>query len=224
MQAVQVENLHAGYGRDADILRGLHLDIKRGESIAILGASGGGKSTLIKVLAGLVAPRSGTVRVLGHTLPDQPPRGQVGYVPQRLGLVRHTSVLDNVVHGGLHETPWWASFIHRAPAPIVERSWEAIRAVGLEAVAHRPIHRLSGGQQRRAAIARSLVQAPSLLLADEFLGEMDPRTVETVMGAVHRMQHQHGTTAIFVEHQLEKAQRFADRLYRLEDGRLEALT
>lgn len=218
--ALRLRGLRAGYRGGPDVLHGVDLDLPAGGSVAVLGESGGGKSTLIKVAAGLVPVRGGTLRVLGATAPARPPRGGVGYVPQRLGLVRHTSALDNVVHGGLHETTPLQTLFHRAPAAVVERAWDALRSVGLEDKAHEPIHRLSGGQQRRTAVARALVQRPRLLLADEFLGELDPRTARTVADAVRSLREEHGTAVLMVEHRLDQARAVADRVLRMEAGRL----
>jgi ABC-type phosphate/phosphonate transport system ATPase subunit len=199
------------------------LDVAPGETVAILGPSGGGKTTLLKAVAGLLPPRGGLLEVLGTQLPQRPPRGSVGYVPQRLGLVRHTSVLDNVIHGGLHETKWLQSLLHRVPAHLGERGARALAALGLADKTDESIHRLSGGQQRRVAVARALVQRPRLLLADEFLGELDPATTEVVVTAVKALQKETGMAIVLVEHQLDQAIRIADRVYRFKGGALEPM-
>lgn len=220
MKALRLRDVRVGYtGRD-DVLQGIDLDLEQGESAAIMGPSGGGKSTLLKTVAGLIPPRAGTVEVLGHRLPDGPPKGSVGYVPQRLGLVRHTSVFDNVLHGSLHQATRWQSLLHRAPAGAVDRAWDALKAVGLDDKAEDPIHRLSGGQQRRVAVARTLVQRPRLLLADEFLGELDDQTAGTVARVVDQLREEEGTAVLMVEHRLDQARRVAHRIYRMEHGTL----
>ena len=221
--ALRLANVRLGYGRGPDVVRGASLTVARGETVAILGPSGGGKSTLLKAIAGLLPLRGGELEVLGVAPPARPPRGAVGYVPQRLGLVRHTSVLDNIMHGGLHETPWLTSLLHRVPPHVRERGTAALAALGLTDKADEPIHRLSGGQQRRVAVARALVQRPQLLLADEFLGELDPATTEVVVGAVKRLQAETGVAIVLVEHQLDQAMRIADRVFRFKGGELELL-
>lgn len=221
MQPVlRLQDLRAGYRGGPDVVCGVNLELQQGESVAILGESGGGKSTLIKAVAGLIPARGGTMDVLGAIAPQRPPRGSVGYIPQRLGLVRHTSVLDNVVHGGLHETTLLDTLLHRAPRAVVARANVALEAVGLADKAHTPTYRLSGGQQRRTAVARALVQRPRLLLADEFLGELDPKTADTVADAVRSLREELGTAVLLVEHRLEQARRIADRVYRMDNGRL----
>ena len=221
--ALKLQDLAVGYPGHRPLVEHIDLELGLGEAVAILGPSGHGKSTLLKTVAGLLPPLGGHMTVLGHPCPDRPPKGAVGYVPQRLGLVRHTSVLDNVQHGALHLATKMQNLLHRAPPGATERAWDALRAVGLEDKADEPILRLSGGQQRRVAVARTLVQRPRLLLADEFLGELDPKTAETVAAAVRSLQEREGMAVLMVEHQLEQAQRVADRVYRLDAGRLEAV-
>lgn len=223
MALLRLADLRLGYGRGPDIIAGVSLDLAPGETVAILGPSGGGKSTLLKAVAGLLPPRGGTLEVVGATWPARPPRGAVGYVPQRLGLVRHTSVLDNVLHGGLHLTPLGHSLLHRTPKPIEDRAAAVLERLGLADKRDAVIHELSGGQQRRVAVARALVQRPSLLLADEFLGELDPATTETVAGAVKALQRETGMGLLIVEHHLDQAMRLADRVFRLKGGRLQPL-
>jgi ABC-type phosphate/phosphonate transport system ATPase subunit len=220
---LRMEGLRLGYGRAPDTIAGLSLTLDEGQTAAIVGPSGGGKSTLLKAAAGLLPPRAGLLEVAGTAWPARPPRGSVGYVPQRLGLVRHTSVMDNVLHGGLHRTPLRQSLLHRTPADVEESAHAALRQLGLAEKADAPVHQLSGGQQRRVAVARALVQRPRLLLADEFLGELDPATTEVVAGAVKGLQRETGMALLIVEHQLDQAMRLAERVYRLKGGVLHAL-
>jgi phosphonate transport system ATP-binding protein len=215
-----MSNLRLGYGREPDIIAGVNLSLEAGQTVAILGPSGGGKSTLLKAAAGLLAPRKGGLEIVDATWPDLPVRGSVGYVPQRLGLVRHTSVLDNVLHGGLHLTGFGQSLLHRTPREVEERSLDALEQLGLAEKRDSVIHELSGGQQRRVAVARAIVQRPKLLLADEFLSELDPGTIDIVATAVKRLQAETGMGMLIVEHQLEQALRLADRVYRLKGGQL----
>lgn len=223
MALLHAAGLRLGYRRGPDVVAHADLDLAEGETVAILGPSGGGKTTLLKAIAGLVPPRSGTLEVVGARWPAAPVRGTVGYIPQRLGLVRHTSVLDNIVHGGLHETPLGHSLLHRTPSRLMERSRDALARLGLADKEDTPVHALSGGQQRRVAIARALVQRPRLLLADEFLGELDPANMEAVINAVKGLQRETGMGLVLVEHHLEQAMRLADRVYRLKAGQLQRM-
>lgn len=221
---MRLDAVRLAYPGHRTIVSDATLHAAAGETIAILGPSGGGKTTILKAIAGLLRPTAGRLEVLGRVSPDRPPRGAIGYVPQRLGLLPHESALHNVIHGGLHRTPWWRSLLH-LPTPELEADGRrALASVALADQAERPVSRMSGGQQRRVAIARALVQRPRVLLADEFLGELDPQSVDTVLAAVAELRRQTGVTTIFVEHGLEQAQRIADRVLRLERGVLVDIT
>ncbi len=218
MYAARLHDVCLGYPDHPDIVRSASLDVHPGETIAILGPSGGGKTTLLKALAGLIRPRRGDLEVLGYKAPACPPRGSVGYVPQRLGLVRHATVLQNALQGALHETPWWRSLAGRPDPDVLDRAQAALAGLGLEELQHQVVHRLSGGQQRRVATARALVQHPQLLLADEFLGELDPATVTTVLEQVVALQKRSNMAVVLVEHQLDQAMRVASRIFQLKAG------
>ncbi|MGB0651778.1 MAG: phosphonate ABC transporter ATP-binding protein [Thermoplasmatota archaeon] len=220
--AVIARDLDLTYGQGL-VVKSVSLEVAAGETVAILGPSGGGKSTFLKAVAGLLSPAAGSLEVLGSAAPSRPPSGQVGYVPQRLGLVRHASALANVLHGALPGLPAWRSLVGAYPEEVRERARQALADVGLAEKAEAPIHQLSGGQQRRVAVARALVQRPRLLLADEFLGELDPATVEAVWGAVRRLQQETGMTLLVVEHHLDQALRLADRIFSLKEGHLTAM-
>jgi len=216
--ALRVRQLYVGYGRAPDIISGVDLTLKRGETAAIVGASGGGKSTLLKAVAGLVPLRAGQLEVMGFAWPRRPPRGSVGYVPQRLGLVRHATVLTNVLQGASFGGSWMDALLGRTPRGARTRALEAIHQVGLADKSDEPVRLLSGGQQRRTAVARALAQDPRILLADEFLAELDPVTLEALLETLKQQQRETGMALLMVEHQLDVAMRAADTVYRLKGG------
>lgn len=209
---IRCDNLTLGY--DDAVIANVNLRVKPGEAIAILGPSGGGKSTLLKALAGLLPPLSGTL----ETGCDE--AGDIGYVPQRLGLVRHATALQNVLQGGLHETPAWRSFLGIPDPALVARAKAALAEVGLEAHAGAKVRNLSGGQQRRVATARTILQEPKLFLADEFLGELDHDSVNVVAEAVGRLRARTKMTLILVEHHMDHALLLADRVFQVKGGQL----
>ena len=196
-------------GFKEDLVRDISLEVHSGEIIAVLGPSGIGKTTLVRTIAGLVRPRKGSFEL--H-LPSQ---GGLGYIPQRLGLVRHASVYHNVNLGA------------RASLPLMkgkreernERVISAVSALGLKEKIHEPIRRLSGGQLRRVATARALAQRPKLLLADEFLSELDHSTVDVVIEAVQSLIDL-GNSIIMVEHHEENVEMIATRIWLIEDKQL----
>jgi ABC-type lipoprotein export system ATPase subunit len=139
-------------------------------------------------------------------------RGGLGYIPQRLGLVRHSSVWTNVGLGAK------VTRLNRTQRDDIIA--QSIKKMSLEDKITEPVRRLSGGQQRRVATARTLAQNPPLILADEFLGELDDENVELVMAAVLDLVKK-GSTLIMVEHHEERAIEVADRIWRIIDNRLE---
>ena len=201
-----------GYDSSDPLVKVPDLQVFPGEIIAIAGPSGIGKSTLLRTIAGLVSPISGTLEVCGKTLPESPPRGHLGYVPQKLGLVRHASVRHNVDQGARAGT--------RLRKERNERSTGAIEQMGLTDKSREPIRRLSGGQQRRVATARTLAQRPRLILADEFLSELDEETLSSVLEAVTNYVRKNDASLIVVEHDITRAKMMADKLLVIDDGRV----
>ena len=199
-----LENLSIGY--NAVLASEISASINAGEVIAVLGPSGVGKTTLVRTIAGLIEPIGGRVDL--HV--DR--RGGLGYIPQKLGLVRHASVYHNVNLGA------------RASLPVLQgdsmerkkRVNSALIALGIEEKTAEPVRRLSGGQLRRVATARALAQRPSLLLADEFLSELDHNTVDVVVAAVKEMLDA-GTSMVMVEHHEENVALLATRVWLIED-------
>ena len=209
-EVVRISNLEVGFQKQP-LLSIENMIVNSGEVLAITGPSGIGKTSLLKTVAGLLTPLSGSVQVCEATSPQKPPRGTIGYIPQKLGLVRHSSVWANVMLG---------SRAGNTKSDSREQSTNAILAMGLEEKRNEPIKRLSGGQQRRVAIARTLAQRPKLILADEFLSELDEETSDRVVKAVMQYVSSSGAAMVLVEHDISRAREISDRLLVIDDGRL----
>jgi len=198
---------------------GISLDIASGEFVALLGQSGSGKSTLLNLLAGLDRPTSGAVLVQRRDLAKMSSeelagyrRNDVGMVFQAFHLIPNMTITENV------ELPMRFAEVDRAER--VERVRESLERVGLgKRLEHRP-SQLSGGEQQRVSIARALANRPSLLLADEPTGNLDSRTGEDILKLIRDLSQSLGMTVIMVTHERGLAERFAQRLIFLGDGKL----
>ena len=201
------------------ILRGLELDVRAGEMVAIIGASGVGKSTLLHVLGGLDHPDSGAVTIADVNLTGLPDPERVAFRNRRVGfvfqfhhLLPEFSALENA------EMPMR---IGRIPLSAARpRAEELLRRVGLgERLTHRP-GMLSGGEQQRVAVARALVMKPDVLFADEPTGNLDEQTADTLHELLREMHTAYGLTSIIATHNPRLADA-CDRVLRLESGRLQ---
>jgi lipoprotein-releasing system ATP-binding protein len=200
------------------VLKGLDVSVERGEMVAVIGASGVGKSTLLHVLGGLDSVDAGTVRIGDidlATLSDAElvafRNRHVGFVFQFHHLLPEFSALENT------EMPMRIARLD--PAPRRERAAHLLTRVGLaERLEHKP-GMLSGGEQQRVAIARALVMKPSVLLADEPTGDLDEHTAETLHALLREMHREHGLTSVIATHNPRLAAA-CDRILRLEEGRL----
>ena len=213
-----VKSYRTGEGVALTALDRVSVRIDAAEAVAIVGASGSGKSTMLHVIGSMDCPESGTVRVGGQSLSGLREAGQsayrrrIGFVFQRFHLLPALSVLDNVCAPVL---PYRNDFNPR------QRARELLAAVGMaDREADLPA-RLSGGQQQRVAIARALINRPGLLLADEPTGNLDSRTGGEVIDLLLGLRAEHGLTLLMATHDAALAER-CDRRIRLVDGRIVA--
>jgi putative ABC transport system ATP-binding protein len=219
---IRVEQLCRHYRMGEALIRavdGVTLTIAAGEFLALLGSSGSGKSSVLNLIAGLDRPTSGNVIVQGRNL-AQLSREElaryrlrtVGMVFQSFNLIPNMTLAENV------ELPMRFAEIERGKRDGLAR--EALARVGLQSrVNHRPSE-LSGGEQQRAALARALINRPQLLLADEPTGNLDSRTGTEIMNMVREFNQQLGMTIVMVTHERALAERYAQRLIFLADGKL----
>lgn len=224
--AVRISNLSKGFaGRQ--ILSGIDLSVERGGALALIGANGTGKSTLLRMLVRLIEPDDGKIEMLDETVTALGPkplrafRRRVGIVFQRHNLVGRLSALSNVVHGVQARQSGVRTWLHSlAPEAVRRQAMECLAAVGLADRALQRSDSLSGGQSQRVAIARMLMQRPELVLADEPDASLDPRSGEEVMDLLYRTTKDNGLTLIVISHRLEHTVRYSDRIVGLADRRI----
>jgi putative ABC transport system ATP-binding protein len=198
---------------------GVTLAVEPGEFIALLGASGSGKSSLLNLIAGLDSPSSGSIVVGERSLAAlsrdelaQYRRYTVGMVFQSFNLIPSMTVLENV------ELPLRFAEVERSKRGAMAK--QALERVGLAGrIQHRPIE-LSGGEQQRVALARALINQPSILLADEPTGNLDSRTGTEVMELIRRLNESLQMTVVLVTHERDLAEKYAERLVSMADGKV----
>ena len=220
--AIRGESLHRHYKMGDTLVRaldGVSLEVRAGEFVALLGASGSGKSSMLNLLAGLDRPSSGSVVVQDRDLAKLSREDLakyrlyvVGMVFQTFNLIASMTLIENV------ELPLRFAEVDRSKRENMARA--ALERVGLRArLDHRPSE-ISGGEQQRAALARALINRPQILLADEPTGNLDSHTGTEIMGLIREFNRELGMTVVMVTHERALAERYAQRMIFLSDGKL----
>lgn len=203
-------------------LQGINLEIGRGQFVVLLGPSGAGKSTLMRCINGLVKPSAGEVFVQGepvHNLQKlEKIRRKVGMIFQQFNLVKRLTVLENVLCGRLAHTNVFTSCLKLFSQPDIDFALHCLERVGLEHKAYQRADQLSGGQQQRVGIARALAQCPDVILADEPVASLDPKSAERVMQILQAIKEQDDITLVVSLHNIELATRYAERIVGIKEG------
>ena len=207
-----VEDLTVRFGSTTAVDE-VSFSLDDGERLAVLGPSGCGKSTLLRAVAGLEAPTFGTVTWDGHDLAGTPPhRRRFGLMFQGYALFPHMDVEANVAFGLRMEG--------RSPPEVARRVAEVLAWVGLEEMGSRSVERLSGGEQQRVALARTMAPEPRLLMLDEPLGSLDRALRERLIVEMTGLLESAGTTTLYVTHDHDEAAVIADRVALMREGRI----
>ncbi|VAW37850.1 ABC-type antimicrobial peptide transport system, ATPase component [hydrothermal vent metagenome] len=217
---IVVDNIHKSYlmGKEAvPALRGVSLEIQRGEFVCLMGPSGSGKTTLLNVLGGLDEPSRGHIAIDGTSLVSLPENDlarlrleKMGFIFQNYNLLANFTALENV------EAPMVLAKVGRKER--LERANKLLERVGLGDRTHHYPSELSGGQQQRVAIARALANNPPILIGDEMTGDLDSETGFAIMRLIQELNKE-GMTVVFVTHDPRMAE-FAGRVIELQDGKL----
>ncbi|WP_127530583.1 sulfate/molybdate ABC transporter ATP-binding protein [Paenibacillus kobensis] len=210
---IEVRNLNKQFG-DFHAVRDVSFTIEKGHLIGLLGPSGGGKTSILRMLAGLETPTSGDIEFLGKRVNDLPPQERgIGFVFQNYALFKHMSVFDNIAFG--------LKIKKQTKEQIRERVMELVELTGLKGFEHRYPHQLSGGQRQRVAFARALAPEPQLLLLDEPFAAIDAKIRTELRTWLKELIERVGITSIFVTHDQEEAIEVADEIMIINKGRLE---
>lgn len=217
---VQIKGLQYRYKKaKEDTIRDFSLEIDKGEIVSILGESGSGKSTVLRLIAGLETPSGGLIKIDGRTVCDDytfipPEKRGVGLVFQDYALFPHMTVAKNIKFG----------LKHMSRKEKQSRIEEMLELVGLSEYKNRYPHELSGGQQQRIALARALAPEPSILILDEPFSNLDANLQKRIRGELREILKQTGITSIFVTHDQEDAMALADRIVYIENGKVNSET
>lgn len=212
---LSLKNISKKY-KDKEILKNISFDIKEGELICILGPSGCGKTTLLNIIGGFISDFSGDVLLSDENINNIPPeKREIATVFQSYGLFTHKNVIDNVSYG--------LKLLKIDKNTRENRAKEMLEKVGLASYEKKKIKELSGGEQQRVAIARSMVLNPKLLLLDEPLSNLDVHLRDVMRKEIKRIQKQFGVTMIIVTHDQEDAFKLADRVIVINEGHIEQI-
>lgn len=217
---IQIKDLHVAFG-DNYVLRGVDLDLYKGENLVVLGRSGTGKSVLIKVLVGLLRPDSGTVSMLDQDVLALDSAGldllrlKVGFSFQNSALYDSMTVRENL------EFPLVRNVRNLTRAEINRQVEEALDDVGLKQVINQVPSELSGGQRKRIGIARTLILKPEIMLYDEPTAGLDPITCTDINNLINEVQERYGASSIIITHDLTCAKTVGDRIAMLFEGQFQ---
>jgi phosphonate transport system ATP-binding protein len=219
---IAIRELRKEFGNGTKALRGVDLNIASGQFAVLLGPSGAGKSTLLRCINGLVKASSGEIYFEGTAVHGskqlEDVRRQVGMIFQQFNLVKRLTVIENVLCGRLAHSNVFASCLKLFPRQDIDYALLCLDRVGLSEKAYERADQLSGGQQQRVGIARALAQSPKVILADEPVASLDPRSADKVMSILREINRQDGITVVVSLHNIELATRYAERIIGLRDG------
>lgn len=223
---IVLHNVTKQFPDGALALKELSAKFEQGEFVSVIGRSGSGKSTFLRLINGTILPSSGTMEVLGHKVNEDISakelkllRREIGFIFQQHNLIKSHTVLSNVLMGRLGYKSTIKGLLGMFTAEEKDMAMEIISEVGLKDQANKRVDQMSGGQQQRVAIARALVQQPKILLADEPMASLDPKMAETVLELLYQFNQQRKITVLVNVHVLELAKKRATRIVGLKKGK-----
>ena len=219
--ALKADRIWFSYRNHDWVLRDVSLSIPAGKHTVIMGPSGTGKTTLLRVLAGILKPTDGRVSVLGqptHELKSRQLSALVGYIPQQLGLVRNLTALDNVLMGALARMSDGKAILGLFPREEIAKAQAALEMMGIAHKGSQQVFHLSGGERQRVAIARTLLQHPRIVIADEFASDLDLALASEILARIRCAAEREDITFIMSMHRIGLARQFGDHVLALDNG------
>jgi phosphonate transport system ATP-binding protein len=219
--ALHADQVWFSYPRHEPVLRNVSLSIPAGKHTVIMGPSGTGKTTLLRVMAGILPPSRGKIAVFGQPLEGGSRRNLsslIGYIPQQLGLVRNLSALDNVLMGALGRLGDAQTLFGIFPRTEIDAAHAALAMMGIDHKSNNRVFQLSGGERQRVAIARTLLQRPRIVIADEFASDLDLTLAYEILGRIRAAAETENITFIMSMHRLGLARKFGDEVLAMKDG------
>ncbi len=213
--AIELNNVWYSPTGDNHTLKNIDLRIKRGASVALIGPSGSGKTTLFKIISRLLKPCSGSVSV--RSSHGELEKHKMGYIPQQLGLVRSLTALENALIGAHARIGFAGTLFGLFSKKEVDLAMKYLSMVGIAHKAGKKVHTLSGGERQRVVIARALMQEPEIILADEFVSNLDIVTAREIMDMMKDLKGK-DTTLIIATHDIELARNYSETTVIMKDG------
>ena len=219
-----LNNLVKEYKTGERALKGVSLEIPKGQVMGLIGPSGAGKSTLIRCVNRLIEPTSGQIILKDTVLNElgsralRQARRQMGMIFQEYALVERLTVMENVLSGRLGYVGFMASYFRRFPQSDIDEAFRLLERVGLDHMVDKRADELSGGQRQRVGIARALIQDPAILLVDEPTASLDPKTSRQIMRLICELCQERELSAIINIHDVALAQMFVQRIVGLQVG------
>lgn len=224
LRSLIVKDVVKEYVPGKPVLKGISFEVTGRSTVAIIGPSGTGKSTLLRCINRLIEPTDGEIIVAGQDLTKlsgkdlRSARHYIGMVFQEFNLVERLSVIENVLCGKLGSTPVWRAWLRKYPQEDINRAFELIEKVGLGDFVTERADSLSGGQRQRVGIARAVMQNPHIIMADEPTSSLDPKTSVEIMELLNEFSSTHDIPLLINIHDVNLAKRFADRVIGMSQG------
>ena len=223
---LRLEGLVKTYPTGDKALKGVTLEVPKGQVIGLIGPSGAGKSTLIRCINRLIEPTEGSIKLAGLELTDlgsaalRAQRRRMGMIFQEYALVERLTVMENVLSGRLGYVGFWRSYFRKFPQDSIDEAFRLLDRVGLTDMVDKRADELSGGQRQRVGIARALIQDPAILLVDEPTASLDPKTSRQIMRLICELCEERGLATVINIHDVALAQMFVRRIVGLRLGEI----